>query len=146
MEPDDLSTLQLLLVAARLARRQSAACLITIGLPLMGFHILQHLAERSPIRQAELATLVLASGQTTGFVLTKLERNHWITRQRGLAHNRFVVSITDEGRSILDIAQERVQTLEIPIDAEALRPALTTIIRRAATWPEVAQSPGCAGQ
>ncbi|MUK03202.1 hypothetical protein GM708_15585 [Vibrio cholerae] len=132
-EPDHLSTLQLLSVAARLVRRQAAASLNTIGLPQMGLHILQHLAERSPILQSELAHLVLASGQTTGFVLTKLENNHWITRQRGRVHNQLIVSITDQGRAILATAQERIEAIQIPSDADALRPVLATIISRAVT-------------
>ncbi|MHA7145578.1 MarR family winged helix-turn-helix transcriptional regulator [Arthrobacter sp. TmT3-37] len=133
MEPDDLSTLQLLSIAARLARQQSAACLKTIGLPQMGLHLLQHLAERSPIRQSDLAGLVLASRQTTGFVLSKLEKNQWVTRERGLAHNEFTVSITGRGQSVLDVALQRLHALTLPSGAETLRPTLVGIITRAAT-------------
>lgn len=133
MEPDDLSTLQLLSIAARLDRQQSAVCLKTIGLPHMGLHILQHLAERSPIRQSELARLLLASRQTTGFVLTKLEKNKWITRQRGLAHNEFTISITGQGRIVLDTALHHLRALTLPKEAEALRATLAGIITRAST-------------
>ena len=41
MNPDSLSSLQLLSVAARAVRRESAAYLKTLGLPQLGFYILE---------------------------------------------------------------------------------------------------------
>lgn len=107
---------------------------------------MQHLAERNPIQQSELAHLLFATGQTTGFVLIKLEKNQWVTRQRGLAHNQFAVSITDQGLSVLTAAQEHLTALEILIDGDsdgdALRPVLTSIIQRAAIGASKAKDTG----
>ena len=135
MNPDSLSSLQLLSVAARAVRRESAAYLKTLGLPQLGFYILEYLNERSPMMQSELARLVLVRSQTLGAVLTTLEARRWITRQRGFIHNQVSVSITEQGRTLLTAAQKRLRTLQLPTDIEALRPPLTAIINRAAQQP-----------
>ena len=135
MNPDSLSSLQLLSVAARAVRRESAAYLKTLGLPQLGFYILEYLNERSPMMQSELARLVLVRSQTLGTVLTTLEARRWITRQRGFIHNQVSVSITEQGRTLLTAAQKRLRTLRLPTDIEALRPPLTAIINRAAQQP-----------
>ncbi|WP_240615153.1 MarR family winged helix-turn-helix transcriptional regulator [Arthrobacter ruber] len=135
MNPDSLSSLQLLSVAARAVRRESAAYLKTLGLPQLGFYILEYLNERSPMMQSELARLVLVRSQTLGTVLTTLEARRWITRQRGFIHNQVSVSITEQGRTLLTAAQKRLRTLQLPTDIEALRPSLTAIINRAAQQP-----------
>ena len=135
MNPDSLSSLQLLSVAARAVRRESAAYLKTVGLPQLGFYILEYLNERSPMMQSELARLVLVRSQTLGTVLTTLEARRWITRQRGFIHNQVSVSITEQGRTLLTAAQKRLRTLQLPTDIEALRPPLTAIINRAAQQP-----------
>ncbi|WP_181036507.1 MarR family winged helix-turn-helix transcriptional regulator [Arthrobacter sp. B1805] len=123
-------------VAARAVQRESAAYLKVFGLPQLGFYILEYLNERSPMLQSELARLVVVRSQTIGTVLTTLEKNQWVTRQRGLTHNQVAVSITKQGRALLAAAQERLQTLQLPADIEALRPIFATIISRAAQQPE----------
>lgn len=137
MKPDHWSSLQLLSVAARAVQRESAAYLKTLGLPQLGFYILEYLNERSPLLQSELADLVLVRTQTLGTVLTTLESNRWVTRHRGLAHNQVAVNITEQGQSLLASAQERLQILQRPIDIDidVLRPILTTIINRATQQP-----------
>ncbi|MEC5198489.1 DNA-binding MarR family transcriptional regulator [Arthrobacter sp. PL16] len=132
MTSDYWSTLQLLSVAARAVQRQSAAYLKALGLPQLGLHILENLNERSPILQSELARLVMARTQTIGTVLTTLENNRWVIRQRGLMHNQVAVSITEQGRTLLITAQECLRRLQLPTDAEDLRPFLAAIINRTA--------------
>ena len=132
MGADYWSTLHLLSVAARAVQRQSIDYLRSLGLPQLGLHILEHLSERSPLLQSELARLVLARTQTIGVVLTTLENKHWITRQHGLPQNQVAVSITEAGRALLAAAQERLRTLQLPADTEALRPILSAIIKRTA--------------
>jgi DNA-binding MarR family transcriptional regulator len=129
------STLQLLSVAARAVQRQSAAHLKALGLLHLGLHIQEHLNKRSPILQSGLARLVLARTQTIGTVLTALENQHWIIRQHGLRQNQVAVSITEPDRALLAAAQECLQGLQLPTDAEALRPFLATIINRTAGRP-----------
>ncbi len=133
--PDHLSSLQLLSVAARVVRRESAAYLQTLGLPQPGFYILEYLNERSPITQSELARLLLVRSQTIGLVLATLEINQWITRERGFIHNQVAVTITEQGRALLAAAQKRLRTLQLPTDIEDLRPILATIINRASDPP-----------
>lgn len=132
MNPDHLSSLQLLSLAARAVRRESAAYLKTLGLPQLGFYILEYLSTRSPMMQSELARLVLVRSQTLGTVLTTLETSQWVTRQRGFTHNQVAVSITEQGRALVTAAQERLRALQLPTDVEALRPLLAMIINRAA--------------
>jgi DNA-binding MarR family transcriptional regulator len=135
MKPDYWSSLQLLSVAARAVQRESAAYLRALGLPHLGYYILEYLSERSPMLQSELARLVLVRSQTIGTVLTTLENNQWITRQRGLSQNQIAVSITEQGRALLAAAQERLRALPLPTDLEDLRPVLATIITRATQQP-----------
>jgi DNA-binding MarR family transcriptional regulator len=132
MRPDHWSSLQLLSVAARAVQRESAAYLKVLGLPQLGYYILEYLDERSPMLQSELARLILVRPQTLGTVLTTLENNQWITRQRGLAQNQVAVRITERGRSLLAAAQERLQTIQLPTTIEDLRPILAQIINRVA--------------
>jgi DNA-binding MarR family transcriptional regulator len=132
MRPDYWSSLQLLSVAARAVQRESVAYLKALGLPQLGYYILEYLDERSPMLQSELARLMLVRPQTLGTVLTTLENNQWVIRQRGLAHNQVAVRITEQGRSLLAAAQERLQTLQLPTTIEELRPILAQIITRAA--------------
>ncbi|MHA7145338.1 MarR family winged helix-turn-helix transcriptional regulator [Arthrobacter sp. TmT3-37] len=136
MKPDHWSSLQLLSVAARAVQRESAAYLKALGLPQLGYYILEYLNERSPILQSELARLVLVRSQTLGAVLTTLETNQWITRKRGLAQNQVAVNITEQGRALFAAAQERLRTLQLPTDIDVLRPILATIINRATQCPE----------
>lgn len=135
MNAEPWSSLHLMSVAARAVQREAATYLQALGLPQLGLYILEYLNERSPILQAELAHLVLVRPQTIGAVLTTLENNQWITRQRGLTHNHVAVSITEQGLDLLAAAQERLRTLQLPTDIEALRPILTRIINRAAQHP-----------
>jgi DNA-binding MarR family transcriptional regulator len=129
---EDWSSVHLLSLAARAVQRKSAAYLKALGLPQLGFYILEHLDERSPMLQSELARLVLVRPQTIGVVLTTLEDQQWVTRQHGLSQNQVAVSITDQGRALLAAAQECLQSIHLPADVEALRPILSTIIQRTA--------------
>ncbi|MHA7279876.1 MarR family winged helix-turn-helix transcriptional regulator [Arthrobacter sp. MDT2-2] len=131
MVVDCWSTLQLLSLAARAVQRETAAYLKTLGLPQLGYYVLEYLSERSPMLQSELARLVLVRPQTIGTVLATLEDNQWVTRQHGLRQNQVAVSITEQGRALLAVTQQRLRTLQLPGDIEALRPILATIINRA---------------
>jgi DNA-binding MarR family transcriptional regulator len=51
--------------------------------------------------QSELARLILTRPQSIGAVLTRLEDERWVTRQRGPSGNHIAEPITDSGRSIL---------------------------------------------
>ncbi|MFJ6002295.1 MarR family winged helix-turn-helix transcriptional regulator [Arthrobacter sp. NPDC092385] len=135
MKQDYWSSLQLLSVAARALQRESAAHLKALGLPQLGYYILEYLDERSPMLQSELARLVRVRPQTIGAVLTTLETNQWITRQRGLPRNQIAVSITERGRALFEAARERLRALHLPADVEALRPILAAIINRTAHCP-----------
>lgn len=132
MGTDYWSSLQLLSLAARAVQRECASYLKSLGLPQLGLYILEHLSEQSPLLQSELARLVLVRTQTLGVVLTTLESQQWVTRERGVGQNQVAVSITEQGRSLLATAQEKLQTLQLPSDADALRPLLAAIIHRTA--------------
>ncbi len=132
MAADYWSSLQLLSLAARAVQRESATYLKAIGLPQLGFYVLEYLNEQSPRMQSELARLVLVRTQTIRVVLSTLEDKHWITRQHGIGQNQVAVSITEQGLTLLVAAQERLESLQLPTDLEALRPFLSTIIRRTA--------------
>lgn len=135
VKSDDWSSVQLLSVAARAVQRESVAYLRTLGLPQAGYYILEYLNERSPMLQSELARLVLVRTQTIRVVLATLEDHQWVTRQHGLSQNQVAVSITEQGRSLLIAAQERLRALQLPTDSDVLRPILATIITRATQQP-----------
>lgn len=114
---------------------KTASYLKTLGLPQLGYYILEYLNERSPMLQSELARLVLIRTQTISVVLATLEDNQWITRQHGLSQNQVAVNITEQGRALLAAAQERQRALHLPTDIDVLRPILATIINRATQQP-----------
>jgi DNA-binding MarR family transcriptional regulator len=130
MGADNWSSLQLLSLAARAVQRESTAYLKALELPHLGLYILEHLNEQSPLLQSELARLVLVRTQTIRVVLATLEGKHWIVRQHGLSQNQVAVSITDQGRTLLSAARQRLHALQLPTDIEALRPILAAIISR----------------
>lgn len=97
-----------------------------------GIIALDVLAANGPMTQAQLASIVRVQAQTMGKTLSRLESHGHVHRARSTNDRRsHLVSLSDEGRGLLDTAhQMETGLLETDgMDQSELRSALKSIIR-----------------
>jgi DNA-binding MarR family transcriptional regulator len=77
------------------------------GVPGPQFTLLMILSNTGPIRQGEIAQIMLADATTLSRTLQPLEREGWIACEPGEDRRERLWSITTTGRRKLDAAQKR---------------------------------------
>lgn len=72
------------------------------GLTISQFGALETLLHRGPMCQSDLAAKLLMSGGNITLVVSNLEKNKWISRDRDPDDRRFItVSLTESGRTYI---------------------------------------------
>ncbi len=103
---------RLLTTAARLVEHAWNERLVTLGVTHAGVIALGVLGGQGPMTQAHLAQIVRVQAQTMGKTLSRLEARGHVSRTRNdLDRRSHMVSITDAGRSVLDLAEDIERTL-----------------------------------
>jgi len=93
--------------AARAVSRLYDGRISRSGVPGPQFTLLMILSSAGPIRQGEIAQIMLADATTLSRTLQPLEREGWIASEHGEDRRQRLWSITAAGRRKLDTAQKR---------------------------------------
>ncbi|MHA7145488.1 MarR family winged helix-turn-helix transcriptional regulator [Arthrobacter sp. TmT3-37] len=140
---DQWPTGRLLTTAARLVEHAWNERLVDIGVTHAGVIALGVLANQGAMTQASLAQIVRVQAQTMGKTLSRLESRGHVSRVRNdLDRRSHLVSISPDGRKVLDAADDIERTLVAGggLVSDELRNHLQTVIRQlgAPRWNWVA--------